>query len=431
MTPPARLAGAIDLLAAIEAAPRQPADAAASAWFRARRYIGSADRREISDRVWTLLRARRRLSWWLARAGAAPTPRLLVFGHELLAGRTLAALALFAGGGKFAPAALSAEEQAVLGRLERHTLDHPAMAAPVRLEFPDWLEPQLAARFGAALEAEMAALLAPAPLDLRVNLLKGCRAAARDALAAEGIAAEATPISPWGLRIGGRPAVTAGAAFRAGLVEIQAEGSQIVALLAGAAPGLRVADFCAGAGGKTLALAMMMENRGHIAALDVAKSRLDGAARRLRRAGVHNAEAHLLGPGDKFLKRRAGGFDRVLVDAPCTGTGTWRRNPEARHRLAPADLAEILPRQAAILADAAKLVRKGGRLVYATCSLLPAENEEQVSAFLARHGDFRTLPPAAVWPGPAACPAAGAFLSLSPRRHGTDGFFAAVLERVA
>ena len=190
---------------------------------------------------------------------------------------------------------------------------------------------------------ELRALLEPAPLDLRVNLLKATREEARAALAAEGLDAMPTPHSPWGLRIEGRRQVTAGAAFRAGLVEIQDEGSQLVAARVDARPGMRVADLCAGAGGKTLALAMTMRNRGQLVACDVSATRLDGAVRRLRRAGVHNVERHLLEPGDKWVKRRAKTFDRVLVDAPCTGTGTWRRNPDARLRLTEADLAELLP----------------------------------------------------------------------------------------
>jgi 16S rRNA (cytosine967-C5)-methyltransferase len=192
---------------------------------------------------------------------------------------------------------------------------------------------------------------------------------------------------------------------------------------------MRVADWCAGAGGKTLALAMTMDNRGHLAACDVSAVRLDGAVRRLRRAGVHNVERHLVEPADKWAKRRAGSFDRVLVDAPCTGTGTWRRNPYARLRLPPEDLAELIPKQAAILAAAARLVAPGGRLVYATCSLLEGENEAQVDAFLAGHPSFALLPLARAWELPGPPPGPGPTLWLTPRQHGTDGFFAAVLER--
>jgi 16S rRNA (cytosine967-C5)-methyltransferase len=305
------------------------------------------------------------------------------------------------------------------------------MPAAVRLEVPDWVEKLLRARFGEALEAEMVAMGVPAPLDLRVNLLKGTREEAVRALSAEGIVAEPTALSPWGLRVEGRRPVTTGAAFQSGLVEIQDEGSQLVALMVGAAPGMRVADWCAGAGGKTLALAMTMQNKGQVVACDVHDKRLEGAVQRLRRAGVHNVERHLIVPGDKWAKRRAESFDRVLVDAPCTGTGTWRRNPDARLRLERKDLDELVPKQAAILAAASRLVRKGGRLVYATCSILPDENEAQVRAFLADHPDFAVVPLDRAWPGPAPVPGQGEFLSLTPRRHGTDGFFTAVLERAS
>ncbi len=403
---------------AIEADPR-PADAVANEFFRARRFIGSNDRRVIADRAWGVLREWRRLSWWLAQ-GAEPTPRLLVAASLLLHGGSFAALDQAFSGGRFAPAALSGEERTRIQPLAGHTLEHLAMPDAVRYEIPDWLLPRLAEGFGPALARELAALIEPAPLDLRVNLLKTTREEARTALAAEGIEAQPTPLSPWGLRVAGRRPVTTGAAFRAGSVEIQDEGSQVVALLADARPGMRVADLCAGAGGKTLVMAMMMENRGHILACDVSAPRLESAVRRLRRAGVHNVERHLLAPGDKVLKRRAGSFDRVLVDAPCTGTGTWRRNPDARRRLIEADLAQLVPKQAALLETAARLVRIGGRLIYATCSLLFEENEAQVSGFLAGHPAFAVRP----------C-SRGDFMTLTPARDGTDGFFAAVLERRA
>jgi 16S rRNA (cytosine967-C5)-methyltransferase len=431
VTPAARLAAAIELLTAIDAAPRKPADAVANDFFRTRRYIGGGDRRAVSERAWGVLRARRRLGWWLARAGAAATPRLLAAASLLTQGWVLAGVEQSYSGGQFGPSALTAAERAVLRPLEGHTLDHPEMPAAVRLEVPDWILPRLQTRFGADLAAELAAMAEPAPLDLRANLLKGTREAAQAALAAEGIESAPTPLSPWGLRVAGRRPVTTGNSFQAGLVEIQDEGSQLVAAIVGARPEMRVADWCAGAGGKTLALAMAMGNRGHIAACDVSAPRLDGAVRRLRRAGVHNVERHLVEPGDKWAKRRAGTFDRVLVDAPCTGTGTWRRNPDARLRLTENDLAELLPKQAAILDQAARLVRSGGRLVYATCSLLIEENEAQVEAFVSAHPEFAVVPLAQAWPLPEPLLGSGAYLALTPRRHGTDGFFAAVLERAA
>ncbi|MBS0639294.1 MAG: RsmB/NOP family class I SAM-dependent RNA methyltransferase [Proteobacteria bacterium] len=429
MTPAARIAAAIDLVAAIDAAPARPADAVANDFFRARRYIGSGDRRAVSERTWRVLRGRRRLDWWLRAASA--TPRLLTAASLLLDGWALPGLREAFSGGRFAPAALDPAEMAVLQTIAGHTWDHPSMPDAVRLELPDWLLPPLQARFGPALAAEIAALSAEAPLDLRVNLLKTTREQAQAALAGEGWDARPTRLSPWGLRIEGRRPVTTGPTFQQGLVEIQDEGSQLVALMVGAEPGMRIVDLCAGAGGKTLALASIMQNRGQIVACDVSAPRLEGAVRRLRRAGVHNVERHLLAPGDKWAKRRGGSFDRVLVDAPCTGTGTWRRNPDARLRLLPSDLAELQAKQSAILDLAQSLVRKGGRLVYATCSLLDEENEAQVTAFLARHADFRLVPLRDAWPLATPAPNQGNFLSLTPARHGTDGFFTAVLERAS
>ena len=430
MTPAARLAGAIELLVEVDTFPRRPADAVANDFFRARRFIGSGDRRAVSDRAWTVLRTRRRLSWWLERAGTAPTARMLVAASLLLEGWTVAGVKQSYSGGQYGPAPMLAMELAAAEQLAGHTLDHPDMPPAVRLELPDWLLPHLESRFGDALAPEMLAMEGAAPLDLRVNTLRGTRDEAVAALAAEGIATKPTPISPWGLRIAGRRLVTSGKAFLSGLVEIQDEGSQLVAALVGAGPHMRVADWCAGAGGKTLALAMAMGNQGHIVACDVHDKRLEGAVRRLRRAGVHNVERHLIATGDKWTKRRAGTFDRVLVDAPCTGTGTWRRNPDARGRLRELDLQELLPKQAAILDDASRLVRAGGRLVFATCSLLLEENEAQVDAFLSRHPDFAVVPLAQAWTdGEPPCP--GPYLSLTPRSHGTDGFFGAVLERRA
>ncbi|HLJ06304.1 MAG TPA: RsmB/NOP family class I SAM-dependent RNA methyltransferase [Acetobacteraceae bacterium] len=398
MTPAARTEAAIELLGLVLEGER-PADAVANDYFRARRFIGSSDRRAVAERVWRVLRSYRRLGWWLRDQ---PTPRLLIAASLVLDGGTLDDFT----GGRFAPRVLAPSERAVLGRLEGRSLDHPSMPDAVRLEVPDWIVGRIAPE-------DLRALLQPATLDLRVNLLKATRDEARAALAGEGVEATLTPLSPWGLRVDGRRQVTTGAAFRGGLVEIQDEGSQLVAALVDARPGMRVADLCAGAGGKTLALAMTMQNRGQLIACDVSAARLDNAVQRLRRAGVHNAERHLLVRGDKWIKRHAEQFDRVLVDAPCTGTGTWRRNADARLRLGEDDMAELLPKQTAILDQAASLVRKGGRLVYATCSLLAEENEDQVTGFLSRHSGFAQTDA----------------LALSPARHGTDGFFAAVLER--
>jgi 16S rRNA (cytosine967-C5)-methyltransferase len=439
VTPAGRIQAAIDLLEAVEAEPRRPADAIANDFFRGRRYIGGGDRRAVAELAWGVIRQRIRLDWHLARIGAAPTPRLVMVAHLLLAERwTPAQLAGHFTGDRFAPSPFAEGEVDLVRRLTGTKLLLPDMPDGVRLNLPAWAQPGLAARFGARLAEEAAAMDTTAPLDLRANLLRTTRDAARLALAAEGIVAEPTPLSPWGLRVADRRPVSATKAFQDGLVEVQDEGSQLVALVTDARPGMRVADYCAGAAGKTLALAATMQNRGHIVACDVSVPRLEGAGRRLRRAGVDNAERHLLVAGDKWRKRRGRSFDRVLVDAPCTGTGTWRRNPDARLRTTEKDLSELAAKQTAILDDASDLVRPGGRLVYATCSLLPEEDEMQIERFLGRHADFVAVPAAALLaelcPGGAAAiaaPGEGSYLALSPARHGTDGFFSAVLERRA
>ncbi len=278
---------------------------------------------------------------------------------------------------------------------------------------------------------EMAAAGEGAALDLRANLLKTPdREAARAALLREGIEAARTPLSPLGLRVFERIALGTLETFREGQVEVQDEGSQLAALLADARPGMRVVDFCAGAGGKTLALAAAMANRGHLVACDISAARLERATQRIRRAGAGIVQrVPLTGARDKWVKRHAESFDRVFVDAPCTGTGTWRRNPDAKWRLRPEDLAELGALQAEILDSAARLAKPGGRVIYVTCSLLLEENEAQIERFLASHADFALLPIDPVWRATIGGepPAPGDMLRLTPARHGTDGFFVAVL----
>lgn len=312
MTPAARLAAVAELLQAIEGSPRRPADATANDFFRARRFIGGGDRRVVADTLWSIIRQRIRLDWHLRQARSDPSARLLLAAYLIIAeGRGMAAIEAIFAGGKFAMEPLDARERRVLAALIGKSLIEPAMPAPVALNLPVWAYPLFLARFGETLPAEMAAMEQGAPLDLRANLLRTTRDAAAVALAGEGVATTPTPFSPWGLRAEGRKPVSNTEAFKAGLIEIQDEGSQLIALLTDARPGMRVADFCAGAAGKTLALAATMENRGRITACDTSNVRLEGAVRRLRRAGVDNVERHLLEPGDKWIKRRAGSFDRV------------------------------------------------------------------------------------------------------------------------
>jgi 16S rRNA (cytosine967-C5)-methyltransferase len=261
----------------------------------------------------------------------------------------------------------------------------------------------------------MLAMLAEAPLDLRVNELKASREEALKALKKEKIECHATEMSPLGIRVKGRPAVAQTQPFKKGWIEIQDEGSQMVAYVANATPGMSVVDFCAGAGGKTLALAAQMKNKGRVIACDVLGGRLKRARERFKRAGLHNIEVReLISEKDDWVKRNAGKHDVVLVDAPCSGTGVWRRNPDARWKNLGPGLEELVSLQARILQSASRLVKPGGRLLYATCSLLPEENEEQVEAFLGANEIFRQQ---------------GDVLKLTPAQNGTDGFFTAVLKR--
>jgi len=430
VTPAARLAAAIEMIAQMQAEPRRPADALANSFFRERRFIGGGDRRAISTQVWDILRRWRRLEWHLLRAGSPEgTPRLLAAANLLFSGETMRALDTVYTGERYAPAELTRGEVVILRALSGRSLDDAAMPRAVAMEIPDWLLPRLEATFGDRVDVELQGLSGTAPLDLRVNLLLGDRDQAMRDLARAGIATEPTKLSPWGLRAAARQSVTTTEAFSRGLVEIQDEGSQLVVAAVGARPEMRVLDYCAGAGGKTLGMAMTMQNKGHIVACDVSEPRLEGAVRRLRRAGVHNVERHLIVTGDKWAKRRARSFDRVLVDAPCSGTGTWRRNPDARLRLREQDLQELLVKQSEILDRAAALVKPGGRMIYATCSILNDENILQIQNFLNRNSDFTLITSDS--PDMPQRFAAQSTVSLTPHGDDTDGFFAAILQRKA
>jgi len=435
MTPAARLAAGIELLETIAAEPR-PADALVSAYFRARRYIGAKDRAAVAEHCYNILRHYGRLRWWLERCAAPIVPRNLAIAAAMICdGIAAEEVTRLFSGGNYAPAELDPEERCLLRLMIGHTLEHPDMPEAIALECPPWAETGLRAALGDRFAPELRALLNPAPLDLRVNRVRSGRPAVLAALRDAGIRATVTRWSPLAIRVEGRPPLSAMQAFRDGWFEIQDEGSQLVALLVGARAGHQVVDFCAGAGGKALAVAAEMENRGRLIACDVLGGRLERAAERLRRAGLHNVSCRTLtGERDPWVKHHRQQFDRVLVDVPCTGTGVWRRNPDARWRPLGPGLGELVPLQASILASAARLVRLGGRLVYATCSLLPAENQDQIAAFLAATPEFRPLPLGEIWaqavPGVPA-PGPGPWLQLTPAGHETDGFFAAVLERQA
>ncbi|CAH1672802.1 MULTISPECIES: RsmB/NOP family class I SAM-dependent RNA methyltransferase [unclassified Chelatococcus] len=436
MTPAARVAGAIEVLADILER-RRPAPDALKDWGLARRFAGSKDRAAIASLVYDALRRRASSAWVME----GETARALTIGMlAVQRGLDSAAITALFSGERFAPEALSADEMARLDRAGR--LDEAPAA--VACDCPEWLLPSLTKAFGSALRDEMLALTARAPLDVRVNSLKSGRRALREALAHLG--PEDTPLSPFGLRFpvgddGRGPALQAEPEFLDGMFEIQDEGSQLVSLLSGPAQGSRVVDLCAGAGGKTLALAALMENTGEIIATDVDARRLVASHARLQRSGATNVTVRT--PRGRYDQRRpdpladlAGTVDLVLVDAPCTGSGTWRRNPDAKWRLRPGGLAERCRDQAVVLDRAAALARPGGRIAYITCSVLPDENDDAISAFQSRHSGFALLPTAEVAAAAGFAeltqwtPPRGGLL-LSPHRTGTDAFYIAMLRRQA
>jgi 16S rRNA (cytosine967-C5)-methyltransferase len=431
MTPAARLSAAIDIIATIDTQ-RVPAAQALKEWGTAHRYAGSGDRAAISGLIWDVLR-RRASSAWIMDGDDA---RARVLGMlKLERGMDVEAISALFDGSRYAPAPLTDAERDAL--TTRSLADAPSHVAG---DYPEWLDPYLAAVFGEDRVAETQAMASRAPLDLRINTLRGKREKVLPRLAHLG--ARPTPWSPLGLRIelgadARNPGIQAEEDFVKGAIEVQDEGSQLAALFSAARPGEQVIDLCAGAGGKTLALAAMMEGKGRLIATDRDKRQLAPIHERLSRAGVHNAEVRSpRGEADPVSDIKASA-DLVLIDAPCTGTGTWRRNPDAKWRMRPGALEVRLKDQAEVLDRAAGLVKPGGRIVYVTCSVLPVENGEQVKAFVARHPEFSVVPPeqtAAVLGDKAADFAAAALASpegwlMTPRRTGTDGFFVSVLKR--
>src|SRR4029077_12852030 len=322
----------------------RPADLVLNAFFRARRFIGSGDRRAVAERVWGILRRWGQLHWWLERTrhpalAAGSLPRGIVAADLVLTDKLeLKQVEAMFDGGTYRPSPLDEAELRALRQMEGHSLPHPEQPDWVRLNVQEWVAPHLKEAYGEAWGREIAALETPPPVDLRVNRLKATVEEARAALQREGIDAEPMRYAPNGLRLKRRLSVVAGEAFQNGLIEIQDEGSQLVGALVDGPPGHRGADYFRGAGGKTLAMAAGMNNKGRVVAMDVLEKRLDRSAQRLRRAGAHNVERRAIDVDQrKWLKRQAGAFDRVLVDVPCPGSGTWRRNPDGRWTLRPED----------------------------------------------------------------------------------------------
>jgi len=430
MTPAARASAAIEVLADIAARKRPPADALKD-WGLAHRFAGSGDRAAIGNLVFDSLRKRASFAY----AMGDDSPRALVLRTLVSSwGLTPDDVAVLADGGRFAPPPLTPEE--IEGLKRGIPADAPVS---MRGDFPAWLEPQFERAFGIHAAEEGAALAARAPVDLRVNTLKTTRDKVLHAL--RRLDPAATPHSPLGVRIAAGlgpsrgPHVEAEPAHGKGWYEVQDEGSQVATLLAGGGPKQQILDLCAGAGGKTLGLAAIMENTGQLYAYDADRMRLRPIFERLKRAGVRNAQ--VLDPGDtEVLAGLEGKMDCVVVDAPCTGSGVWRRRPDAKWRLSPQLLEARLTEQRAVLDQAAHLVKPGGRLAYVTCSVLPLENRDQVEAFLSRFPQYSIVPWPDLWSAaslsaapPQSADGSAKTLLMTPRTFGTDGFFVAVLER--
>jgi 16S rRNA (cytosine967-C5)-methyltransferase len=390
-----------------------PADAVLSRYFREHR-LGPRERATLAETVYAVLR-KKILYTYLAQSGSGALERRL-------------AILGFAAERDFLMSALYAPE--------KQWLQHCDQVRPSELmdlhrhNLPQWLVDPLKQQLGEQFDALADSLSRPAGLDLRVNALQGKRAEVQKALSGLGIASVPTPYSPWGLRLQDKPPLTSLELFKKGVIEVQDEGSQLLSWLLDAHRGEMVVDFCAGAGGKTLAIGACMRSTGRLYAFDTSAHRLDALKPRLARSGLSNVHPVVIAhERDERIKRLAGKIDRVLVDAPCTGLGTLRRNPDMKWRQPESAVAEMAAKQSAILASAARLLKPGGRLVYATCSLLDEENRAVVEAFLAANPAFSLRPASEVLAGLGIALDTGPYLEMLPHRHGTDGFFAAVLER--
>lgn len=429
----ARIAAAIELLSQLNDAwmrgERAPADSVLAQYFRGRRYIGAKDRGAIAEIVYYILRHGATLEWWLEKIHPTGGPRgIVILALIFLRRAHIAQLSEWFDGSDYCPPPLSEQERTMVALYAGKELIHGTLPEPARLNYPDWMGARLRTLFGEKLYLAMEAMNVEAPVDIRVNTLRATRQQVFDELQAEGFAPALTHYAPHGIRLARRGALFATASFREGWFEMQDEGSQLVASLVEAGGKQKVIDFCAGAGGKTLAIAATMHNKGRILAWDTSEPRLSQLPKRLSRAGVHNVQARTLdSEHDQFIKRHKETADWVLLDVPCTGSGTWRRNPDLKWRTGEKDLTEMKDIQKRILESAARLVRPGGRLVYATCSLFEEENEAQVEAFLATHERFSMEP--VTRPNIPINAVQGGFLRLLPHQHETDGFFAAVLKR--
>ncbi|MCE2716954.1 MAG: RsmB/NOP family class I SAM-dependent RNA methyltransferase [Pseudomonadota bacterium] len=410
MTPAGKLQSVIELTENMQANQQKPADAVMQSYFRNRRYIGGSDRRSIGDWTYSVLRSLQGLQNALTKN----TPRLLVFAHCILENeQTLQDIKELCNG--YGPSPLTEDEMDVLENLKEYST----------YAIPLWLEEFLKDK------DLVKSLHEQANFDIRVNTLKNNRDAVLNVLSLEGFETSPTPFSPNGIRFGRRKPLNTHPFWQDGSLEVQDEASQIAGLLCDAKPGMQVLDYCAGAGGKSLNLAATMKNKGNLTLSDIHPYRLQRAKERLRRAGVSCYQLKDINKDNSWFKRQHDRFDRVLVDAPCTGTGTWRRNPDLKNRLTPTDLEELTKLQQAILSQTQKFVKVGGRLIYVTCSVLEAENNKQVDWFLKEFSTFRLLPITEIWREifKIECPFNTLTAQFLPHIHHTDGFFISIFEK--
>jgi len=427
MRPAAQLQATIELLDKIEET-RYPADRTMAQYFKQRRYIGSKDKAAISEQLYTVLRHRLSFEFLLERAGLGTHSRMLAAVLMKVEGES--DIAYFFDGERYSPKPLRQEQIDAFENFDTNLDDAPLH---VQLNVPEWIESSLKSALGERFEAEMHATNQRASTDIRVNTLKSSIGQVSQILKTVGYQFETSGLSPWGIRFDGRVALFGLDAFKQGWFEVQDEGSQLLGLLSGVKAGDKVVDFCAGAGGKTLAMAAMMENKGTIYACDVHSKRLENLSKRTKRNGVHNVRTHVLSSeNDKWVKKHKELADVVLIDAPCTGTGTWRRSPDSRWNLTQESVDNLVELQQSILQSAKRLVKPGGKLLYATCSLLNEENEQQVAQFLDKNDDFEVCDfdlPVSLKTNLSKIQFDGHQLRTFPALSGTDGFFVACFQK--
>lgn len=428
MKPASRINATLEILNGTHRS-RVPLDKCVGDYMRARRYIGSKDRSNVAERIYAMTRSHARLGWWLGKAGAEDTPRNRVIAWCILGeeANEKRIKDLF-DGSQYAPEPLNDVENTFAAKLYDQPLEPDDMPQDVRCETPPEYAQKLHDLFGDTFESEMKAMLEPATLDLRVNTFTADKDKVKQSLEKDGVNVIDGQYCPWTLRCTEKAYLSRTKAFTKGWVEIQDEGSQLIAWLCDAKPGMQVLDYCAGGGGKTLALAVAMERKGRVVATDNDERRLENGRKRYKKAGIADiVEVRPLSDERhrKWFKRQKGKFDIVLIDAPCSGSGTWRRNPDMRWENYGPSLDDIIAIQQEILENAAKAVKEGGILAYATCSLFTEENEAQVEAFLKNNPDFE------IKPVDPSLDIGSPFMRLSPHRSGTDGFFTALLQRKA